>query len=481
MTVAQARALAGGACAVLENDEAEERRALGALGEWAHRFSPVVEAVPPVFDGETCDGTWGLALDVTGCEGVFRGLHRHVNAVANSLEWLGFSVRVCAAPTVLGAHAVARYGPLDRCVVRGERLEEALDPLPFSSLRLDGETVAGLSEIGVETVGGARRLDRGSLPARFGGHVLGRLDRAFGMVEDFLTPIRWAKSPSVERRFDGPVRDVEAVGVVVRELLGAVCDRLREREEGALRVGVVLSRSDAAPVGFELPLSGPSREAEHLWRLAWPHVERANLGFGVEGVSVVARRVEVLGQEQSVRWVGSGRSGADAERGMAELADGLAADFGGERVLRVARTDSHHPGRAYRLLSASGVGGGSGGGVSVGSGALGVLRPTALLARSERVDVIATTPDGPPRWIRWRGDEHVVEEALGPERLTESWWEDERLGWGSSGLGDDPVGGVRTGDFFRVRLGSGLWLWVCRVVAASGEVSDRWVVRGVWA
>ncbi len=40
----------------------------------------------------------------------------------------------------------------------------------------------------------------------------------------------------------------------------------------------------------------------------------------------------------------------------------------------------------------------------------------------ERVEVIATTPDGPVRRVYWRGETLDICHSIGPERITGEWW-----------------------------------------------------------
>ena len=59
----------------------------------------------------------------------------------------------------------------------------------------------------------------------------------------------------------------------------------------------------------------------------------------------------------------------------------------------------------------------------------------------QRLEVLASVPDGPPRRFRWRGVAWQVTRAEGPERIAPEWW--RKLG----GHGANP--GL-TRDYYRV-------------------------------
>jgi protein ImuB len=454
MTVAHARALVpGGALRVEPFDADADADALERLAGWALRFSPVVAVDPPD----------GLLIDATGSERLWHGERRLVNAVGNSIERLGFACRVAVAPTFAGAAAVARWGADPRVIVPAGALPDALGPLPVRALRVDEDTEDALAELGVERIGQALELPRDALPARFGEGLLLALDRALGLAMEPIDPVRPAPPPSASRAFDGPVRTPEPVALACEEALGLLCEQLERLESGARLVRLRIDRSDLDPVVVEVPLSRPSRDRRHLWSLLRPRVEGAHLGFGVDGVTLTAARVGALRHEQRSCWGGSGGGpGAEDGRLLGELADTLAGRLGAARVTRAEAVDSHVPERAFRAAPVVGRRVGLRRGSAPASPA---WRPTRLFDPPEAARVIAVTPDGPPYRVRWRGEEHPVAAAVGPERLAGEWWADP----GS-------VIGGRAHDYFRVRTAGGRWLWLRREVGSSG-----WVVHGEWA
>ena len=122
---------------VFPSDPKRQQEALGALAQWAIRFSPVVAA----------DGTDGLLLDVTGCQRLFRGERRLVHQLVDAVRRLGFAVRAASAPSVGCAWAVARFAAEPLSIIEQDQIRDVLGPLPTAGLRLDAGIQAALAQV----------------------------------------------------------------------------------------------------------------------------------------------------------------------------------------------------------------------------------------------------------------------------------------------------------------------------------------------
>ena len=80
-------------------------------------------------------------------------------------------------------------------------------------------------------------------------------------------------------------------------------------------------------------------------------------------------------------------------------------------------------------------------------------RPLLLFDPPQRIEVIASVPDGPPRRFFWRGRSYVASRHEGPERIAPEWW--RRPG----GHGDNPG---FTRDYYRVEDDAGHRFWLFR-------------------
>ena len=448
MTLAHARALWGTRPLHIHPHQPErDERALKALAAWATRYVPRVAVDPPD----------GLLMDISGCERLYRGESRLLNTVANRLEWLGFKVNVASAATFGCAWAVARYGNRERRLVSGGEEVAAISPLPIEGLRIDDECIEALHEVGVERVSQVLELPRLELDARFGSDLLLRIDQALGEAMETIDPVRPSPPPSVQRTFDGPVTQLEAIVITVRKLLDELEQRLERRERGVCRLDLDVQRADASPIRQTLVLSRPSRSGAHLWGLLRPRVEALHLGFGVEGIVLTATVEGRLPHEQSSCW----RAGADGrmlDRSWGEMVDTLVGRLGPESTMRVEPVESHVPERAFRCRPVLAEGAGTRSGAR--SGVVTVDRPTLVFEHPEPVEVMAMTPDGPVCRLSWRGAEHVVVDTIGPERIATEWWRER----------------ARSRDYFKIQDDAGRWLWVFRELETG-----HWFVQGEWA
>lgn len=459
LPLAQARALFPADAVRLEADDPPRRRAaLRSLAAWAQRFSPAV-AVDEDGPGEPD----GLLLDVSGCERVFGGEARLLRQARGDLAGLGFQSRAAVAPTFACAWALSRFGDGEAIIVEPGGQRGAIAPLPVEALRLSAETTAELAEIGIVRIAHLLELPRSTLPARFGEELLRRLDRALGQAIETIEPVRPIPPPAVERCFDGPTAQMEAVELTVRDLLARLADALLQRECGARRIEVELVRSDLPPEHLTITLGRPSREVKHLWTLLRPKLERAHLGFGVEAVRLRAASIGRLPHEQAEHWrEGEPATAAQVRRAGDELLDALGNRLGAARVQRAMLRESHLPERAFVLRPAIE-------GISGSEACAGLTprdRPTLLFEHPLEAQVVSLTPDGPVHRVQWRGGGGEIVCCLGPERLEPEWWR-------------TPPGRGAARDCFAVQEQSGRWLWLMRQ-HRDGE-PDQWSIHGAWA
>jgi protein ImuB len=456
MAMAEAKAMCHQARSVPFEPE-KSRQALALLAKWCLRFSPVV-AVDPTPAGNHPDGSPdGLLLDVTGVAHLFGGEHLLVHEVATRLNRLGFAARLAIAPTLGAAWALARFDPYPAAIVRNEQLREALDPLPVAALRLATLTCAGLNQVGIEQFRHLLKLSRESLVARFGEELLLRMDQALGRKSELIEPLRLAEPLAVRRLFDGASTQIEAVTITVQDLLGELTRRLLEHESGVRGLRLELTRINATPVSREFVLGAPSRDAKHLWKLMGPKVESMHLGYGVEGVAVTAYWTEKMPHEQTGAW-GIGESCDAHDQEYQAFLDTLMDRWGSGHVLAARAVASHVPEAARQFQP-----------VRETDAAIAELmpldRPSVLLDQPEPAEGMALQPDHPPSWIRWRGQEYILETGIGPERIATAWW--------NAGNGANRPS---TRDYFKVRTAGASWLWVFRELETR-----RWFVHGIWA
>jgi protein ImuB len=94
-----------------------------------------------------------------------------------------------------------------------------------------------------------------------------------------------------------------------------------------------------------------------------------------------------------------------------------------------------------------------------------------LFRRPEPLDdVLALTPDDPPRQFRWRGRLHRIARAEGPERIAEEWWTRQ--------IEEVRVAHVR--DYYRVEDAEGGRFWVFRSGLYEAARPAKWWLHGLF-
>lgn len=458
---------------------------LGKLAAWANCLSPVVQPALPD----------SLLLDVTGCERLFGGEDHLLRTALCGLASEGFAACGTIADTVGAAWAVA-HGNRVSVVIPPGRVVAALAPLPPWTLRLSDRDAETLLAVGVRKIEALLQIPRASLASRFGDGLRRRLDQALGHVPEPLDPYRPPAEPVSRIRFAGVTDRLEVIHEAADRLLAFFCEQLERRAVGVRSLLCTMYHEDAAPTTREVGLSRPTRSVNHLRSLLHARLEASPPTAVVFGMMLWSRAVEALGDAQgrlfdpgdgSARW-----SWEDGE-GLTCLLDRLSNRLGAEAVVRPELVADHQPERAYRCVPVmggeegrrsvpsehlragsatelgfrvpgSGVRDAGTIGVAYGlsreganSSFLGGGRPLRLFARPVEVRAMAIVPDGPPTWFRWEGREHVISDAIGPERIETGWWR-----------GDD----VQR-DYFAVASSAGRRFWLFRE-----RRGGRWFVQG---
>jgi len=434
-----------------------EHAALRALAAWAIRFAPIVAPDPPD----------GLLIDITGCQRLHGGERRLINAIANNLEWLGFRVRIACASTFACAWAVARFGEFDRAVVAESDERIAMHPLPIESLRMDASIVEPLREVGVATVGELLRIPRLQLAARYGESLLLRIDQVFGEAIETVEPVRPVPNPYVERAFDGPVKQMEAIELASRDLLEKLIELLHQNESGLNRLDMFFERIDAPDIHDSIRLAHPGRDFRHLWSVIKPRIENLHLGFGIEHIMFTAAKTSPVAHVQHGVRTGDllDENRASVERAVGELTDYFIARLGPDRVSCMRTRESHVPERAAEYVGADLRHGCACRNDIPGYGHQPTLiRPSRLFPWPLPIEVVSLSPEGPLLSVRIRGELLEAIDTVGPERIADEWWRAASRACPNLSR-----------DYYKVQIVSGRWLWLFRE-----SVSRRWFLHGEW-
>jgi protein ImuB len=261
-------------------------RALVRCAQWCMRWTPRVHV-------ERLHGPPAVLLDLTGCLPAHGGLARVRRRVTRGLQ------RRHVVHTVAVSHTAGGALALGLALAVAEGPFEARASLPIESLRLAPDTLRGLRELHLRTVGQLAAIDRGALADRFGAAVLERLDALTGARPWAFLAVPAPDDARGEFVFASPCAQLEAVQQGMRHAVTALCAELDRRVRCASAIEVCVQRAGLPRVRGVLHLGVPTRDAAHLARLLAPRIERMPLGctergMGVECIALRALRLGSL-------------------------------------------------------------------------------------------------------------------------------------------------------------------------------------------
>jgi protein ImuB len=454
MTLADARAIVPN-LEVVEADEAADFHLLERIADWCGRFTPFVALDPPC----------ALLLDITGVAHLFDGEAALLDQIRAELAQRGFAVRGAIAGTAAAARALARYQ--NGVVAPPQKEAELIARLPVEALFLDPATTHALRRAGLKTIGQVAERRRSELTARFGSQMVFMLDHALGRVELPITPRLPTPDYRAERQFAEPVITHEGILATLASLACSLAAVMEKQGLGARRLEAVFFRSDGAVRCIAIETAAPTRDAGIIARLFREKIDALadplDPGFGFDTIRLSASRTERVEACPS-----DFAAEAEQQKELHFLIDRLAARFGSERVLLFQPNNTHIPEAAFVLVPAQSAKPTQDAWVAVRSWGEAPRRPLRIFANPESVDVMAETPEGPPRQFRWRHALHTVRRVEGPERIAMEWWRHET---------PQP-----TRDYFRIEDEQGCRFWLYREGIYGREtLAPRWFLQGLFA
>jgi len=499
MTLADARAILPNLQTSEANLEAENRT-LTQISDWCGRFSPWT-APDEDGSGTAFGGAGSIWLDVTGCAHLFGGEDALMRDIIGRLDDIGFTVYAAIADTPGAAWAAVRYTAYKRkrwTNVNKGRSQDTIATMPIAGLRLAPATVTGLQAVGLQRIGDLIPIPRTALVDRFGNDVANRLDQALGDRPEPVSPLAVASPWYTRQTFAEPIGRAEDIAEAVRGLARDLAATLEADGIGARRLTLAFYHSDGTIDRLKAGTSRASRNAIHLSRLFTAKLDRIEVAFGIDAITLTATTNEKLSPRQAAL---DKRCEQD-DAGVAELADRLSNRLGGENVVQMTLQESHIPERAIVTSPATArtrpLPAAPWRTAPPLNRPLPRPRPLRLLPRPEVVEAVAPIPDDPPVMFRWRKQVFRIEHADGPERIAPEWWHDgidlidsEET---AENLGETEIDLTRTAppspdacpiqdnirDYYRVEDRRGRRFWVYREGVYRPGAQPHWYVHGVF-
>jgi protein ImuB len=444
MALADARAIVP-SLEMADHIPGKESKLLKALGEWCIRYTPLVAVDMPN----------GLLLDVSGCAHLWGGERAYLGTIIKVLRNKGYNARGAMADSVGAAWAVARFGK-DQPIIPPGGQTDALLSLPPMALRLEAGILERLKKLGFCNIKSFIGIGRSVLRRRFGTQLLLRLDQAIGNEDeplDLLQPVEpyHERLPCLE-----PIRTAVGIEIAIKKLLENLCRRLTGEGMG-LRVAVLKCyRLDGKVLQVSIGTGKPSNFVNHLFRLFELKISSIEPDLGIELFTLDATKVEEADPEQEMLW--SPEGGGLEDVGLAELLDRLANKIGAANIRRYLPQEHYWPERSIKpALSLQDK--------RTTEWRTDRIRPSLLLSRPERIEVMVKTPDYPPNFFIYNGQKHTIIKSDGPERIEREWWLDNG----------------KQRDYYRVEDDEGRRYWLFRSGHYSDEQLPEWFIHGFFA
>ncbi len=436
------------------HDPAADAAAVKQLGDLALDYSPLVEGRPPVASTPAT-----LVIDITGCDHLFGGEAAMARQVCARLRAAGFTACAAIADTPDAARALARY-PAPNVAA-----------LPLTALDVGDATLIALRRAGMRRVGDIIALPRAALAARFGTDLLRHLARLLGEEDSPFATIAADAPIQTERRFAEPIARVDDVLAAAVTMITQVGAEMTQRGVGGRCFTLALYRSDGHIARLSIETAAPTRDPALVLRLLRERIDSLSdpldPGFGYDVIALAVPSTDPLGAVQNAL-----DDGPEQAKPMAALLDRLAVRHGSEQVLRFSAGNSHVPERAAQMVPWGGQTATDTGWIAPAPGEP-PARPVLLFDPPQRLEVLASVPDGPPRRFRWRGQDYRVARAEGPERIAPEWW---RRAQGHAERA------LPARDYYRVEEEAGGRFWVFRAgLAGQDGTPPRWYMHGLFA
>ena len=296
----------------------------------ARDFSPRVET----------HGARTVTLDISGLDSLLGDAHAIGEQLRRTAADRALAVHVAIAATATATILLATARAGLTVIPPGEEAA-ALAQLPLSALATIDDrrsTIDDFRHWGLRTLGDLSAIPSADLSARLG--------------QEGLMWQRWARGEDarplvpagVEERFEEsldlewPIEDLEPLSFVLARLCEPLCDRLADRDRGAVVLHMRLALVTKAVHERSLQLPAPMRDARVLRTLALLDLESNPPPAAVDRVTI---RVDVT--EGRVLQFGLFARALPTER-ITTLLARLAALMGSDRVGAPALVDSYRPG-----------------------------------------------------------------------------------------------------------------------------------------
>lgn len=425
---------------LIERECEKEQEALDAVATALMQFTPEICFQPD----------HSLLLDVSASLTLFRGPRALCGRVMRSVETLGFTTQLGAAPTAEGAWLLARSHRMKgfaqrRRVLSMKSLHHRLNLLPCGLVPAAGKFHDWLTDIGAKRLHALRQLPRAGLLRRTSKELVAALDRAYGelpeMFEWIKPPLHFTARAETFDRIENADALLHGATRLILQLVGWLTSQQQSVRAFTLYLEHERGRAAVPPLELEVALAEPVWHEDHLIRLLKERLAKVELERPVIALRLEAVKIEPMLPPNESLFPEPGGSPEDYARAI-EL---VIARIGPENVLAPAYMDDYRP-EVCNSWAPVAVKPGKAPETEVLEGRpfWMLAKPLKLLVRDERPFYMSPLK--------------ILE---GPERLEAGWWNDDTA--------------VR--DYYVAQAADSTCYWIYRE-----RVSDApWYLHGMFA
>lgn len=305
--------------------------ALDEVVEALRAFSPTIETCP------TEPGV--LWLDARGLEGLFPSLEAWAADVLATLRGLEFTGSVVVGFDRFDAYALARTRRGAHVLTDADAERRAADRVPLHRIHLDPHLRDTMLRLGVDDVGGLRRLRREDLRARFA---------TAGIQQPDATP-RPLRTPAQARHDLDPGThglDRSALLFLVKQQLAGVSAILATRGQAIAILHLELHLEKGGKALCRVQPATPTLDAVQLIELLNLRLDTLTLVGEIEGFDLRAEAGAASAEQLQLFGMNQRRDLAAGNRALARLR----AELGDDAVQRAHLADGHLPEAQVRWL-----------------------------------------------------------------------------------------------------------------------------------
>jgi len=389
---------------ILEREVEKESAALDAIATALMQFTPEI----------THQADHSLLLDVSASLTLFDGPRALCGRVMRSIETLGFTAQLGAAPTAEGAWLLARSPRMKglasrRRVLSMKSLHHRLNLLPCGLVPAAAPFHDWLTDIGAKRIGALRKLPRAGLLRRTNKDLVAALDRAYGelpeMFEWIKPPLHFSARVETCDRIENADALLHGAARLILQLVGWLTSLQQTVRVLTLYLEHERGRAAVPPMELEVALAEPVWHEEHLIRLLKERLAKTELERPVIALRLEAVKIEPMLPPNESLFPEPGGTPADYARAI-EL---VSARIGAENVLAPAYMDDYRPEVCnYWAPVTAKPGKAPQSQILEGRPFWMLAKPLKLLLRDERPFYMSALK--------------ILE---GPERLEAGWWNDD--------------------------------------------------------